>query len=119
MNHYSSGRTQGQNDVKGSPNSYGLYNKTQYDNNYNSGYSAGQNAGGLIANVIDDVGPTTGVINQQLSNLDFHIRYSGNYYDGKGTWVSMEYDMHIYRSGNNIIVNGIPRSQGTVTISTS
>lgn len=34
---YASGRTQGQNDVKNSPNSYGLYTKTQYDANYNNG----------------------------------------------------------------------------------
>ena len=42
-NGYSSGRTQGQNDVKNSPNSYGLYTKSQYDSNYNSGRSQGQN----------------------------------------------------------------------------
>ena len=47
-NGYSSGRTQGQNDVTGNPNGYGLYTKSQYDDNwsngYNSGYSAGQSA---------------------------------------------------------------------------
>ncbi len=44
---YSSGRTQGQNDVKNSPNSYGLYTKAQYDANkvtYKSGnYNTGLN----------------------------------------------------------------------------
>ena len=48
-NGYSSGRTQGQNDVTGNPNGYGLYTKSQYDDNwsngYNSGYSAGNSAG--------------------------------------------------------------------------
>ena len=39
---YSAGRTQGQNDVKNSPNSYGLYTKSQYDSNWNSGRSQGQ-----------------------------------------------------------------------------
>lgn len=39
---YNSGRTQGQNDVKNSPNSYNLYTKAQYDANYNNGYSAGE-----------------------------------------------------------------------------
>lgn len=34
---YNAGRTQGQNDVKNSPNSYGVYSKSQYDNNYNNG----------------------------------------------------------------------------------
>jgi hypothetical protein len=34
---YDAGRTQGRNDVKNSPNSYGLYTATQYNNNYNSG----------------------------------------------------------------------------------
>ena len=28
---YNTGRTQGQNDVKGNPNAYGLYSKAQYD----------------------------------------------------------------------------------------
>lgn len=37
---YNSGRTQGQNDVKNSPNSYGLYTKAQYDANYNNGANA-------------------------------------------------------------------------------
>lgn len=40
-NRYNAGRTQGQNDVKGSPNNYGLYTAAQYTANYNSGYSAG------------------------------------------------------------------------------
>ena len=38
---YNSGRSQGQNDVKNSPNSYSLYTKSQYDSNYNNGYKAG------------------------------------------------------------------------------
>ena len=42
---YNNGRTQGQNDVKGNPNKYGLYTKTQYDQNYTNGYNAGVNAG--------------------------------------------------------------------------
>lgn len=41
---YNSGRTQGRNDVTGSPGSYGLYTKSQYDNNYNSGYNNGKSA---------------------------------------------------------------------------
>ena len=41
-NRYNAGRTQGQNDVKGNPNSYGLYTSAQYTANYNAGYSAGQ-----------------------------------------------------------------------------
>ena len=36
---YNSGRTQGQNDVKNSPNSYDLYTKAQYDSNYINGYN--------------------------------------------------------------------------------
>lgn len=46
-NRYNSGRTQGQNDVKNSPNSYGLYSKSQYDQNYNSGYNAGTSAASI------------------------------------------------------------------------
>ena len=42
-NNYNSGRTQGQNDVKNSPNTYSLYTATQYNNNYNSGRTQGQN----------------------------------------------------------------------------
>mgnify|MGYP006935423833 CR=1 FL=1 len=39
---WNSGRTQGQNDVKNSPNSYGLYTKAQYDANWNNGYNSGK-----------------------------------------------------------------------------
>ena len=42
---YNEGRAQGQNDVKGNPNNYGLYSKNQYDQNYNNGYNAGFSAG--------------------------------------------------------------------------
>lgn len=49
-NGYSAGRTQGQNDVKNSPNSYSLYTKTQYDANYSSGYNAGVTAADNRAN---------------------------------------------------------------------
>lgn len=41
---YGNGRVQGQNDVTGSPGSYGLYTKSQYDANWNNGYSAGASA---------------------------------------------------------------------------
>lgn len=40
---YNNGRTQGRNDVKNAPNSYSLYTKSQYDSNYNSGRTQGQN----------------------------------------------------------------------------
>ena len=40
---FNSGRSQGQNDVKGSPNSYGLYTADQYNANYNNGRTQGQN----------------------------------------------------------------------------
>ena len=43
-NKYNSGRTQGRSDVTGSPNSYSLYTKSQYDANYNSGYNNGASA---------------------------------------------------------------------------
>lgn len=46
---YNEGRTQGQNDVKGNPNNYGLYSKSQYDQNYNNGYNAGFSAGEAAA----------------------------------------------------------------------
>lgn len=42
---YKEGRTQGQHDVMGNPNSYNLYTKTQYDSHYNEGYNAGLKAG--------------------------------------------------------------------------
>ena len=41
---YNNGRTQGQNDVKGNPNGYGLYTQQQYDQNYTNGYNAGKTA---------------------------------------------------------------------------
>ena len=46
---YNSGRTQGQNDVKNSPNSYSLYTKAQYDANYNNGVTAGKNSVKVIS----------------------------------------------------------------------
>lgn len=42
---YGAGRAQGQNDVTGSPGSYGLYTKSQYDTNWNNGYNSGYSAG--------------------------------------------------------------------------
>ena len=44
---YNNGRTQGQNDVKGNPNGYGLYTQQQYDQNYTNGYNTGYNASAL------------------------------------------------------------------------
>ena len=44
---YNSGRSQGQNDVKNNPNRYGLYSKSQYDQNYTNGYNAGYSASAL------------------------------------------------------------------------
>lgn len=41
---YNAGRTQGQTDVKNSPNTYGVYSKAQYDGNYTSGVNAGRSA---------------------------------------------------------------------------
>ena len=43
-NRYNEGRAQGQNDVKGNPNGYGLYTQQQYDQNYTNGYNAGKTA---------------------------------------------------------------------------
>ena len=42
---WNAGRSQGQSDVTGSPNSYGLYTKSQYDGNWNNGYNSGYSAG--------------------------------------------------------------------------
>ena len=39
---YNSGITAGQNNVKGNPNSYGLYTQAQYEAGYNSGITAGK-----------------------------------------------------------------------------
>ena len=53
---YNEGRTQGQNDVKGNPNNYGLYSKSQYDQNYNNGYNAGFSAGEAAASYsVEDI----------------------------------------------------------------
>lgn len=47
---YNAGRTQGRNDVTSSPNSYNLYTKGQYDQNYSNGYSNGVTAADNRAN---------------------------------------------------------------------
>ena len=54
-NGYNNGRTQGQNDVKNNPNGYGLYTKTQYDQNYTNGYNAGVAASNPSANLVYSV----------------------------------------------------------------
>ena len=41
---WNAGRSQGQSDVTGNPNAYGLYTKSQYDSNWNNGYNSGASA---------------------------------------------------------------------------
>ena len=60
---YNEGRTKGQNDVKGNPNNYGLYSKSQYDQNYNNGYNAGKSAAS-IQSVTDISSKLTGYASQ-------------------------------------------------------
>ncbi len=47
---WQNGRSQGQADVTGSPNSYGLYTQAQYNAHYNAGYNAGVAAADARAN---------------------------------------------------------------------
>ena len=61
-NGYSAGRTQGQNDVKNSPNSYSLYTKSQYDTNYNNGYNAGYAKAKANITVISGSAATSGSV---------------------------------------------------------
>ena len=42
---WNAGRSQGQSDVTGNPNAYGLYTKSQYDGNWSNGYNSGYSAG--------------------------------------------------------------------------
>ena len=58
---WNSGRSQGQNDVKGSPNSYGLYTKSQYDSNWSNGYNNGR------GNIRVSSGSTTGSFNENAT----------------------------------------------------
>ena len=64
---YNSGRTQGQNDVKNSPNSYNLYTKAQYDANYNNGVNQGRNAT-ISGMTYEKITGTTGGATQVTSN---------------------------------------------------
>lgn len=64
---YNSGRTQGQNDVKNSPNSYGLYTKAQYDANYNNGVNQGRNTT-ISGMTYEKITGTTGGATQVTSN---------------------------------------------------
>lgn len=57
MDRYNFGVATGHNDVTNNPNNYGLYNKTQYDQNYNEGYNAGKadspiSSGSLVATFV-------------------------------------------------------------------
>ena len=79
-NKYDSGRTQGRNDVTGSPNSYSLYTKSQYDANYSNGYNAGAATGvkyksgnyntGLNGETVQTTSFNTGL----SSIIDYQIR---------------------------------------------
>lgn len=42
---FNSGYSSGENAVKNNPNGYGLYSKSQYDQNYTNGYNTGHSAG--------------------------------------------------------------------------
>ena len=56
-------RTQGQQDVINNPNNYGLYNKTQYDQNYTNGYNTGKQEGidyGMIGQTFHVVSQVSG-----------------------------------------------------------
>ncbi len=76
---YSAGRTQGQNDVKGAPNSYGLYTGSQYTANYNAGYNAG-----AVANAVKKI-----TVSWTLNLLPDNISKSGTAIYAKnsnGSW---------------------------------
>ena len=93
-NRYNSGRTQGQNDVKNSPNSYGLYSKSQYDQNYSNGYNTGISAAS-IQSVTDITSKLTSYASQNhgfRSNVSLaeykYIVAAATYQSGKTAYFS-------------------------------
>ena len=74
-NGYSAGRTQGQNDVKNSPNSYSLYTKSQYDANYTNGYNKAKSN----ITIKSGTGNSTGSISIAFSNANTMTKMS--YFD--------------------------------------
>lgn len=84
---YSNGRTQGQNDVKSSPNDYNLYSKTQYDANYTSGYNAGK-TNGAGTNIGSVAGSSSG--NVLLKAGTYSVTYIAHVYGylGTGAYIS-------------------------------
>lgn len=77
-NQYNSGRTQGQNDVTSNPNGYGLYNQSQYDQNYTNGYNNGmQNATSNIIVYYNQTARLTG--RDGNPTLSYFFTESGNY----------------------------------------
>lgn len=71
---YNSGRTQGQNDVKGAPNSYGLYTGDQYNANYNAGVVNGKNSTTVTLTITKDGAKWT----MSIGYGDTRERYDAN-----------------------------------------
>ncbi|MDE6993267.1 MAG: hypothetical protein K2P41_02400 [Lachnospiraceae bacterium] len=106
-NGYSAGRTQGRNDVKNSPNSYGLYTKTQYDANYTGGYNAGVTAadGRVNVNSVNyktgyDQGHVAGTNEGYRSGYDDGVNHVKNNPGSYSLYTKAQYDAN-YSSGYN------------------
>ena len=113
-NRYNVGRTQGRSDVTGSPNSYSLYTKSQYDSNYTSGYNAGvsatENKGGNCAIWLYGASSSLkGLYYDEncfsRSGNTLYIKKSGTYYIATTG----------YTTGSNVNVNGNNRYVGDIS----
>ncbi len=101
---YNAGRTQGQNDVKGNPNAYGLYSAAQYDVNYSAGYKAGNEVGQKTGY---DSGYKVGYAAKRASSVSLHVdKWDGEWHDAGGANVAVGSS---WDNGNgfSIHVNGV------------
>ena len=105
-NKYSAGRRQGRSDVTSSPNSYGLYTKSQYDSNYSTGQANGSNS----AKSNGSKSAIWLIRNNSPASL---LCYDGNYFTASGNTV------YCKESGSYLIANEGYSLSGNININGS
>ena len=102
---WNAGRSQGQADVTGNPNGYGLYTKSQYDANWSNGYNSGYSAGN-----------SAGYSNGYNAGRGDPYKASGTLYMTNGCSASCGWQPNVYNYGTTNS-NSLGNQEGTCTIS--
>lgn len=105
-NKYSAGRRQGRSDVTSSPNSYGLYTKSQYDSNYSTGQANGSNS-------VKSNGSKSAIWLIRNNSPASLLCYDGNYFTASGNTV------YCKESGSYLIANEGYDLSGNININGS